>query len=148
MQGRFGRTIMQASYATTLSYSVTNALNGTVTLLCGGEVQHPHNCSVNLVDGNVNYQYFNYTPPANFSGTESIEFRIVSDFDSDLATTAAVNVTVRPVNDRPTLVNMEVEAAMNRNRNVDVGDADLTPIVFSPYDVDAGPNFRLFLNET
>ena len=48
MQGRFGRTIMQASYATTLSYSVTNAPNGTVTLLCGGEVQHPHNCSVNL----------------------------------------------------------------------------------------------------
>ena len=146
MQGRFGRTIMQASYATTLSYSVTNALNGTVTLLCGQlEVEHPHNCSVNLVDGNVNYQYFNYTPPANFSGTESIEFLIVSSVDSALASTAAVNVTVRPVNDPPTLVNMEVEAAMNRNRNVDVGDADLTPIVFSPYDVDAGPNFRLFL---
>ena len=145
MQGRFGRTIMQASYASTLSYTVTNAPNGTVTLLCGGEVQFPNNCSVNLVDGNVNYQYFNYTPPANFSGAETIEFLIVSSADLSLASSAAVNVTVRPVNDPPTLANMEVEAAMNRDRNVDVGDADLTPIVFSPYDVDAGPEFRLFL---
>ena len=35
---------------------------------------------------------------------------------------------------------------MNRDRAADdLGDADLTPITFSPYDVDAGPYFRLFL---
>ena len=149
MTGRFGRTIMASEYAGTLTYTVTNAgvQNGTVTKLCNDvEVQYWWNCSVNTDDGNLNFQYFNYTPSANFTGTDSIEFSIVSSYDSTLAASASVNVTIRPVNDPPFLANMEVNAVMNRDRAADdLGDADLTPITFSPYDVDAGPYFRLFL---
>ena len=85
MTGRFGRTIMASEYAGTLTYTVTSAgvQNGTVTKLCSDvEVQYWWNCSVNTDDGNLNFQYFNYTPSANFTGTDSIEFSIVSSYDS------------------------------------------------------------------
>ena len=57
----------------------------------------------------VNYQYFNYAA-GKFSGTESIEFLIVSSVDSALARRPRSERDGATGDDPPTLVNMEVEA--------------------------------------
>jgi len=150
MTARFGRSLIAADYNVALKYEVTSVSNGTVTLLCTGkgevEVWENEECSLNS-DKNENYQYFNYTPSGNFSGSDVIEYRITPATDGGFpATSGKVTIDVYPVNDPPTLPDMEIVAVMNRNRDAaDVGDSDLTAITFKPDDVDAGYTFRLFL---
>ena len=148
MTARFGRALIPGDFAQSLVYEVTSVINGTVEILCPtkGEVEFWGNCSQNA-DKNENYQYFNYTPNGNFSGADVIEYRISPSTPGAFPVTSAkLTIDVYPVNDAPWLPDMEIVAAMNRNRNAsDVGDSDLTAITFKPYDVDAGYSFRLFL---
>jgi len=157
MIGRFGRSVMSSDWITDhlnnshyLKYTPTVS-NGTVALLCDGDsVEDWASCTQNTDgDMNRNFAYFNYTPDGNFSGTDAVEFtlELTNGTSSSHVSSAKVGVTVQPVNDPPSLENINIwNAPMNRDRSADdLGDADLQEIRFIPNDVDDEGNFTLFL---
>jgi hypothetical protein len=142
MIGRFGRSVMSSDWITDhlnnshyLKYTPTVS-NGTVALLCDGDsVEDWASCTENTDgDMNRNFAYFNYTPDGNFSGTDAVEFtlELTDGTSSSHVSSAKVGVTVQPVNDPPSLENINIwNAPMNRDRSADdLGDADLQEIRF------------------
>jgi large repetitive protein len=108
-----------------LTVTTATALNGTVTIGAGGVLT--------------------YTPNANFNGTDTITY-VISDGNGGTST-AAVRVTVNPVNDAPVAVNDT--ATTNEDTPVTIGVlANDTDIDGDPLTVTAAtsPNGTVVIN--
>ena len=93
--------------------SVTQPANGTVTTLPSGQLQ--------------------YTPAANFNGTDSFKYTLSDGIDTD---TATVTVTVTAVNDAPVAVNDSATTDEDMSVTINVlgndSDVDSTNLTASP----------------
>jgi len=67
---------------------VTDASNASVSILADGT--------------------FNYTPNANFNGTDSFEYEICDDDGTPLCTTGSVTITINAVNDAPSVTDESI----------------------------------------
>lgn len=142
LEGKLYRTPAAQALLPTFTYiAVTSPAHGELEILCAGqEVTNTTTCTYEA--GNA---YFRYTPDANYYGEDSFVFGIESSSTSDV-TTEAVNITVRPVNDVPTLQDQEVEAVMNRGKNIySFSDADLHPLSVIVTDTD-DVNFTMHMH--
>ena len=114
--------------------------HGELEILCAGqEVTNTTTCTYEA--GNA---YFRYPGRQLLRrGLVRVGIQIFSTSD---VTTEAVNITVRPVNDVPTLQDQEVEAVMNRGKNIySFSDADLHPLSVIVTDTD-GVNFTMHMH--
>lgn len=92
---------------------------------------------------------FTYTPPAEFSGTDTFTYTICDDDATDQqCDTGTVTITVTAVDDPPVLVAISDQTvAENGELNITVTCTDVdTPSAFLSLEVDGTPNFALFVD--
>ncbi|WP_255576404.1 Ig-like domain-containing protein [Comamonas sp. Y33R10-2] len=119
----FNSTVSLVANDTDADGNPLTAVPGTFTTTAGGTI-------VIAADGS-----YTYTPPANFNGTDTVDYTVT---DGTLSDTGTLTITVDPVNDAPVAVDDSVTATEDTPLNSTVSlvandtDADGNPLTAVP----------------
>ena len=128
------RTVCADAIVDSLRFGVkTPPGHGVVTTFCAGlEVMNYTSCKRAGPgdDQTLARAYFEYRPASNYFGDDVFTFYLTSASDPQNRTFEGdIKVEVRPVNDAPTMQDMDLRGTLNRNKTVYSGkDASVTPL--------------------